>query len=155
MKLHIIGLSLLVIAGCATHQNDAYQAKQQSVIALNQANSALVNSGQMKRSDYYIAFYDALSAPPVGPLDVPAMKNAAHMIDVAKALEAGSITMDQYKSEQRAVQISMQEASQQIQGQLAQQQEARKQAALATFLQTRPRTTNCTGTAYSATCTSY
>lgn len=154
MKKSIVILAVAALSACASG-NSAFQAKQQSNAEASRADAAALNSGTLKASDYYTRLYERLSQPPVSQVDYVGMQASARMIDISKQYEAGQITKDQFESEKRQVMISVQGAAQQAQAQATAQDEARRQAAFGYLMQTRPVTTNCSGTRYSASCTTY
>lgn len=143
----VIAIGVLILAGCANQ----YQQKFDAVEAARKADVQQVQAGTMKRSEMYTRFYNRLSEPPVSPNDYAAMQSASQMIDIAKQYESGAITKDQYDSAARESRTRYAGAVQQIDAEA----DAQRRAAIATYLQTRPRTTNCVGYANSASCTSY
>lgn len=149
----IVGSAIL--AACASPQENAFQAKQAAMASASQQDAAAVAAGNMKRSEYYSRMYDRLSQPPISPADYAAMKGASKMIDTAKQYEAGRISIDDYDSARRQAILDLQGAALQAQAQAAAQDEARRAAAMNYLIHTRPVTTNCTGTRFSASCTTY
>lgn len=158
MKKFVL-IAAMLLSACASQQNQAFIEKQQSVNAATNQDGAAVAAGTMKPSVYYTRFYERLSQPPISPADYAAMQGASKMIDVSKAYEAGRISKDDFDTARRQVMLDFQGAAQQAQAQAAAQaaaqDEARRAAAMNYLIQSRPITTNCTGTRFSSSCTTY
>lgn len=155
MKLLAVVGAAAIMSACAGPQDTAFKAKQAAGMSAAQQDGAAVVAGTMKNSEYYARLYERLSQPPVSQADYIGMQASAKMIDVSKDYEAGRITKDQFDSAKRQVMIAVQGAAQQAQAQAAAQDEARRAAAMNYLMQTRPVTTNCSGTKFSASCTTY
>ncbi|WP_369055017.1 hypothetical protein [Burkholderia gladioli] len=155
----ICAVTALFLTGCAEYQQrqlqQAYDAKMQATSAWLNQQKGEVNSGAKLRSVVFAEYYDKVSAPPMGPLDIPIERYASHMAKVAREYEAGALTKAQYEDENREQITTMNESIQQINQRAADVDDRRRQAAAAIFLQTRPRTTNCVGGIGYASCTSY
>ncbi|MBR7899936.1 hypothetical protein [Burkholderia multivorans] len=92
---------------------------------------AEVKAGRKLRSAFYSEYYERVSNPPDGPMDVVLMRESLRMIDISKQYEANKISSDQYQTEQRNSAIRIREQSDRVaaEGQAADAQ--RRNAALA------------------------
>jgi hypothetical protein len=152
-KIIIFALAA-ALSGCAHMANRAYDQKMEAFREWLAAEKPLVESGSQKRSDFWIEYYNRVSAPPNGPLDLPLEEFANEMVPVARKFEAGEITRDDYDQARREHATEMGEKIQNLQDQAAAADQQRRQAVLQYYLQTRPHTTNCTAFGNSASCTS-
>lgn len=158
-KIRGAGLALVaavLFSGCAVNQQQqAYNAKMQDLHAWLVVQKEEVATGKKLRSQVLSEYYDKAMAAPSGPLDIPIMKYASHMVKTARAFEGGQITREQYDDDDREEMTTLDQRIQQVQHQASMEDQARRQAAAAMYLQMRPRMTNCSGTGMYASCTTY
>ncbi len=136
-------------------QHQAYQAKLDGMRDWMAAQKIEVDAGRQLRSQAFAGYYDRAMATPSGPLDVPIMDYSARMVKAARALESGQITKDQYDDQNREQLTILNQRVQEIQHQASIEDQNRRQAAAAMYLQMRPRTTNCYSVGTYAGCTTY
>ncbi|WP_176158795.1 hypothetical protein [Burkholderia multivorans] len=155
-KIAAVCVTVALLCGCAMNQRQqAYNSKMQAMGIWLNAQKDEVTGGRKTRSQVFSEYYDKAMATPSGPLDIPIMKYASHMVKAARAFESGQITREQYDDENRDEMTALNQSIQQIERQAAIDDQNRRQAAAAMYLQMRPRTTNCSGIGMYATCTTY
>jgi len=119
------------LIGCAQVGANPYAQKLDGLSQWAATQQAEVKAGRKLRSEFYSEYYDRVSSPPDGPMDVVLMRESLRMIDISKQYEAGTISSDQYQTEQRTSTIRIREQNDRM---LADSQAAdaqRRNAALA------------------------
>lgn len=150
-KLIIACVAALMLAACASPQQQAAKAKHIAIQSWIDRNEALVRAGTLKRSEFYDGLYTQISVPPVTSSDLVYMRSVSGMITAAKKREAGEISEDEYNARRREANITVQESLQRIQ---AQDDQRRREMAMM-MLQTQPVTTHCSSFGGSTSCTSW
>lgn len=151
MKIAALALSVALLTGCAAAQFNREVAEFQawSVPALAQ-----VKAGQLKYSVYYTEAYNRLAQGGSStPTKLVAMKAFADMIPVARAYEAGQITLDQFEDAKRATRIAVDQQSQALEAQRQQAIAAILQQAAVNMRASQPVTTSCSSFGNYASCT--
>ncbi|HDR9075912.1 TPA: hypothetical protein QDB15_001132 [Burkholderia vietnamiensis] len=170
----IIGALICAVLSACVHMGESsYARKMNDLTQWAQQQKSEIDAGRKTRSVFYAEYYERVSAPPSGPMDVVLMRESQRMIGISKQYEDHQISFEDLRSEQRISEIRIREQNDRVAQAATESDQQRRAAALAVMgsgmlnrpayqaqpyqmpMSPAPVTTNCQRYGTTTNCISY